>query len=150
MKIWNWFRITTTIGAVGICAVGCAKNEAAPPPPPGVAVVVAKASQRTMPVEISSVGNVESISTIAIKSLVSGQLLEVHFKEGDFVHKGQLLLTIDPSPFQAQVEQGQATLEKDQAQAQLAQANLARDTAQEQYARAEAERYATLHDKGLV
>src|SRR5690348_9766911 len=91
--------------AILMFAASCTKNEAAPPAPSrGVPVVVAKVLQRAMPVEVTSVGNVEPISTISIRPQVSGQLLEIHFKEGDFVRKGQLLLSIDPRPYQAQVD----------------------------------------------
>jgi len=131
-------------------ASGCAKNQEAAPPPPRVPVVVAKVSQQAMPVEVDSVGNVEAISTVSIRAQVSGQLLEVHFKEGDFVRKGQLLLTIDSSPFQAQVEQAKGAIVKDQTQIDQAEANLAKDSAQEEYSRAEGQRYATLWDKGLI
>jgi multidrug efflux system membrane fusion protein len=150
MNIRNSYRVIATSVTLGIFVVGCAKNEAAPPPPPGVPVVVSKVSQKLMPVEVSAVGNVEAISTVAIKSLVAGQLLDIHFKEGDFVTKGQLLVTIDPAPFEATVAQSQATLEKDRAQLQLAEANLARDTANQQYAQSQAQRYSTLNDKGLI
>src|SRR5215467_12120185 len=150
MNIRNWYRVIATSFILGLLVVGCAKNEAAPPPPPGVPVVVSKVSQKLMPVEVSAVGNVEAISTVAIKSLVAGQLLDIHFKEGDFVTKGQLLLTIDPAPFEATVAQAQATLEKDRAQLQLAEANLAKDTANQQYAQSQAQRYSTLNDKGLI
>jgi membrane fusion protein, multidrug efflux system len=129
---------------------GCTAQTAAPPPPSGVAVVVAKVSQKLMPVELTSVGNVEPISTVAIKAQVSGELLEVHFKEGDFVRKGQLLLTIDSRPFQGQVGTMQANIAKDEAQLKQAEANLARDMAQLEYAQAESKRYATLLERGLI
>jgi multidrug efflux system membrane fusion protein len=96
-----------------------------------------------MPVEITSVGNVEAISTVSVRSQVAGPLLEVHFKEGDFVHKGQLLLTIDPRPYQAQVEAAKGAIVRDQADEKQAEASLAKDSAQEAYARGEAQRYAT-------
>src|SRR5262245_60850003 len=128
----------------------CTAQTAAPPPPSGVPVVVAKVSQKLMPVEVSSVGNVEPISTVAIKAQVSGELLEVHFKEGDFVHKGQLLLTVDSRPFQGQVGTQQANIAKDEAQLKQAEANLARDLAQLEYAQAESKRYATLLERGLI
>jgi len=128
----------------------CTAQTAAPPPPSGVAVVVAKVSQKLMPVEVTSVGNVEPISTVAIKAQVSGELLEVHFKEGDFVHKGQLLFTIDSRPFQGQVGTMQANMAKDEAQLKQAEANLARDIAQLEYAQAESKRYATLLERGLI
>ena len=142
--------LAAAVAAMGMMAFGCTKNQAAAPPPPGVPVVVAKVSQQAMPVEVTAVGNVEAISTISVRSQISGQLLEVHFKEGDFVHKGQLLLTIDSRPYQAQVEQAKGAIVRDQAQLQQAEANLAKDSAQEEYARAEAQRYATLMEKGLI
>jgi membrane fusion protein, multidrug efflux system len=103
-----------------------------------------------MPVELTSVGNVEPVSTVAIKAQVSGELLEVHFKEGDFVHKGQLLFTIDSRPFQNQVRQAQTAIAREQAGLQQAEANLARDKAQAEYANAQAKRYNTLTQRGLV
>src|SRR5262247_3927667 len=128
----------------------CTAQTAAPPPSAGVPVVVAKVSQKLMPVEVTSVGNVEAISTVAIRAQVSGELLEVHFKEGDFVRKGQLLFTIDPRPFEAQVRQVQGNIARDQAGLQQAEANLARDSAQVEYARAQAQRYGTLTQRGLI
>lgn len=98
-----------------VTAGGCTKQQAAPPPRPNaVPVVVAKVTQRAMPVQLSAIGNVESYS-VSVKALVSGQLLEFHFKEGDFVQKGQLLFTIDPQPYEAALARDQATLLKDRA-----------------------------------
>jgi multidrug efflux system membrane fusion protein len=130
--------------------IGCTANPAAPPPSSAVPVVVAKVSQKLMAVEVNSVGNVEPISTVSVKAQVSGELLEVHFKEGDFVRKGQLLFTIDSRVFQGQVGTMQANIEKDEAQLKQTEANLARDTAQLEYARSEAQRYATLLQRGLI
>jgi multidrug efflux system membrane fusion protein len=106
--------------------------------------------EKAMPVEVTSVGNVEPVSTVAIKAQVSGELLEVHFKEGDFVHKGQLLFTIDSRPFQNQVRQAQTAILREQAGLQQAEANLARDKAQAEYANAQAQRYNRLTQRGLV
>ena len=103
-----------------------------------------------MPVELSSIGNVEPISTVAVKAQVSGELLEVHFKEGDFVRKGQLLFTIDSRSYQGQVGTMQANIEKDQAQLKQTEANVARDTAQFEYAQSVSKRYATLLARGLI
>ena len=103
-----------------------------------------------MPVEVTSVGNVEPISTVAIKAQISGELMEVHFKEGDFVRKDQLLFTIDSRVPRGQVATMEANIQKDEAQLKQAEANLARDTAQLEYARAESQRYATLLQRGLV
>jgi multidrug efflux system membrane fusion protein len=146
-------RLSILLAALAVAAgiaAGCTKKQAAPPPFAGVPVVVAKVTQRSMPVEITAVGNVEAISTVSIRPQVSGQLLDVHFKEGDFVHKGQLLLTLDSRPFQAQVNQANGAIVRDQAQIAQAEANLARDSAQEKYAQAEAQRNSALMEKGLI
>jgi len=139
------------LAAILISSVwGCTAHTAAPPSPSAVPVVVAKVSQKLMPVEVTSVGNVEPISTVAIKAQISGELMEVHFKEGDFVRKDQLLFTIDSRVPRGQVATMEANIQKDEAQLKQAEANLARDTAQLEYARAESQRYATLLQRGLV
>src|SRR3974377_697166 len=103
-------------------AWGCTANTAPPPRSSGVPVVVTRVSQKMMPVEVTAVGNVEPISTVAIKAQISGNFLEVNLKEGDFVRKGQFLFTIDPRPYEAAVAQIQANIGKDQAQLQQAEA----------------------------
>src|SRR6202162_2087287 len=115
---------------------GCAKQQAAPPERPPTMVTVAKVIQKMMPVEVTAVGSVEAISTISIRAQVAGELTNIHFKEGDFVKKGQLLLTIDPRPYEAALAQ--------------AKAGLARDKATGTYNRAQAQRYKTLFDQGVV
>ena len=137
---------------IGSCvATGCA-GKSAPPTrqAEGVPVVVATVSQRTVPVDIQVIGNVEAYATIAVKSQVGGELTVAHFREGDFVKKGDVLFTIDPRLLEAQVKQAQAALERDKAQLSLAEANLARDTAQEKYTRDQAARYRNLFQKGVV
>jgi multidrug efflux system membrane fusion protein len=129
---------------------GCTAQTAPPPVSTATPVVVAKVSQKLMPVEVSSVGNVEPISTVAVKAQISAELLEVHFKEGDFVHKGQLLFTLDPRIPQGQVGTAEANIQKDQAQLKQAEANVARDTAQLEYAQAESKRFASLLQRGLI
>jgi len=138
------------IAAMGVIVFGCTHERPVASTPVDIPVVVAKATQQAMPVEVTSVGNVEAISTVSVRSQVSGPLLEVHFKEGDFVHKGQLLLTIDPRPYQAEVDQANAAIVRDQADEQQAKASLAKDSAQETYARGESQRYASLLEKGLI
>jgi len=113
-------------------------------------VVVAKVSQKDVPIEVSVVGNVEAYSTINVIPQVGGQLTEVFINEGDYVRKGQKLFQIDARPLQAMLAQNQANLERDKALLNQGQANLARDTASEVYARAEAGRYAKLFDDKIV
>jgi multidrug efflux system membrane fusion protein len=94
---------------------GCAKQQAAPVArAAAVPVMVAKVSQKAMPVQLTAIGNVDAVS-VSVEAQVPGELLEVHFKEGDFVEKGQLLFTIDPRPYEATLAQVQATLKRDKA-----------------------------------
>src|SRR6202047_3212750 len=96
---------------------GCAKQQAAPQPRPAIPVVVATVKTKAMPVEVIAVGHVEAYSTVSIEAQVPGQLLDVHFKEGDFVHKGQLLITLDKRPYEAALAQAKAALARDKATA---------------------------------
>ena len=80
-------------------------------------MVVATVTQRTIPIEVRAIGNVEPYSTIGVKSLVAGQLTHVYFTEGDYVRKGQPIFEIDPRQFEEQVKQAEATLAKDAANA---------------------------------
>ncbi|HEY4349629.1 MAG TPA: efflux RND transporter periplasmic adaptor subunit, partial [Paraburkholderia sp.] len=82
--------------------------------------------KKTVPDLIEAPGSVEPIDTVAVKSLVDGQLLEAHVKDGDEVKKGELLFTIDPRPAQATLAQAQAALAKDAAARDLAKAQLDR------------------------
>ncbi|HEV8445433.1 MAG TPA: efflux RND transporter periplasmic adaptor subunit [Gemmatimonadaceae bacterium] len=78
------------------------------------------------PVTVSASGVVEPMQTVSVTAQVSGTLLDVLFKEGDFVQKGQQLFRLDPRPLQAIVDQAQATLTKDIANANAAESDDAR------------------------
>jgi multidrug efflux pump subunit AcrA (membrane-fusion protein) len=70
-----------------------------------IPVLVATAAQKSVPIQIRAVGNVESYSTVSIKSQITGVLTKAHFKEGQNVKEGQLLFTIDPRPLEAALKQ---------------------------------------------
>ncbi|WP_396215802.1 efflux RND transporter periplasmic adaptor subunit [Gemmatimonas sp.] len=97
-----------------LLALGACKDKPTPQrPTPTVSVVtVAKAP---LPYIVSANGQVEPNRTVAVQSLVSGQLTRVAISEGDEVREGQLLFQIDPRPFRAEVERAQATLARDEA-----------------------------------
>jgi len=89
-------------------------------------VDVATAEVRDMPVYVRGTGTVEPFQEVTIKSLVDGQIVAVHFDEGQMVRAGDALFTIDPRPFEHQVELATANRAKDQAQLAAAEAQLAR------------------------
>jgi multidrug efflux system membrane fusion protein len=91
-----------------------------------VPVVVATAQRGDLPVYFNGLGTVTAFNTVTVRSRVDGQLISVAFKEGQFVHEGDLLAQIDPRPFQVQLEQALGQLAKDQAQRRDAEVNLER------------------------
>jgi multidrug efflux system membrane fusion protein len=64
-------------------------------------------------VQLTAIGTVESFASVSIKSRISGQLVQVHFREGQDVSKGQLLFTIDPRPYEVALKEAQARLARD-------------------------------------
>jgi len=87
---------------------------------------VASVKRQDLPIYLSGLGSVSAYYTVSVKSRVDGQLVDVKFREGEFVNKGDLLIVIDPRPFQVQLEQAQAALFKDQASLRDARLNLER------------------------
>ena len=126
------------------------KESARPAGPPPVPVVVGAAVEKPMPTQIRAIGTVQAISTIQVKPQISGQLMTVHFREGQDVGKGDLLFTIDRRPLQAALQQAQANLAQAQAQLRQAEAAVVRDRAQLENARVEDLRYAKLAEQGYV
>jgi multidrug efflux system membrane fusion protein len=101
-------------------------------------------------VEVQVIGNVEAYSTITVKAQVGGELTAVHFREGDFVKKGEVLFEIDRRPLEANLNQVIANTARDRALLGQAQANLAKDQAQSKYTETQAKRYAELAQSGVI
>ncbi|MBE9229261.1 efflux RND transporter periplasmic adaptor subunit [Phormidium sp. LEGE 05292] len=101
-----------------------------------VPVKVATVAQKTIPLEIHAIGNVEAISVVSVKAQIGGQLNHVYFQPGQLVKKGDLLFKIDSRPLEASLTQAKATLAKDLAQVQQAEAKRSADLAQVQQANA--------------
>lgn len=124
----GWLWALVILVAVGGTVWRLRQTEVAAPPPaskkgPAVTAVVAeKARKGRIGVYLNGLGSVTPIYTVTVKSRVDGQLMRVLYNEGDLVHQDDLLMEIDPRPFQVQLEQAQAQLARDQAT--LANANI--------------------------
>jgi len=140
--------------AAALLLAGCSDSAAGKPTrnatPPAVPVTAADVVEKTVPIQLTAVGNAMAYTTVGIKSQINGQIVQVHFKEGQEVRKNDLLFTIDPRPFEAALRQAEAALRQRQAEVQQAIANLERDTAQLTNARVQERRYRDLVDKELV
>ncbi len=101
-----------------------------------VPVVAVRVRQGDIGVYVTGLGTVTPINTVTVKSRVDGQLLKVGYKEGELVHQGDLLVELDPKPFQVMLTQAEGQLAKDQA----ALAN----------ARVDAVRYEKLFQEGVI
>jgi membrane fusion protein, multidrug efflux system len=116
----------------------------------GAPVTVATAVRKDVPVNIQVVGSVEAYQTVTLKAQINGELTGVHFREGDFVKKGDLLFSIDPRQLEAQLSQAQANLTREEAQLRQAEANQTRDAAQDKLALTAAARYSRLLEQHLI
>jgi multidrug efflux system membrane fusion protein len=109
-----------SIGTFGLLLLvvfswACSNEKSGKPVLPPVPVTVGTVTQKTVPVQLRVIGNVQAYSTITLKSLVGGKLAQVHFTEGQDVRKGDILFTIDSRPFEAALKQAEANLERDTA-----------------------------------
>jgi multidrug efflux system membrane fusion protein len=107
---------------------GDPKQQAQAAAPRAVSVAVSPVVRQDVPVYLAGLGSVTAFNTANIKSRVDGQIMQVNFKEGQNVKQGDLLIVIDPRPYQVQLEQMQAQIFRDQAQLRDARLNLDRYT----------------------
>jgi multidrug efflux system membrane fusion protein len=139
--------------AAGLALAACSDNAAAGKArvqQPPVPVTVGDVVEKTIPVQLTAVGNAQAYTTVGIKSQINGQLVEVRFREGQDVRKGDLLFVIDPRPFEAAVRQAEAALAQRQAEVRQAQAAVERDRAQLENAQVQERRYRELVAKELI
>src|ERR1041385_1629936 len=121
-------------GAVGIAAaagfitrsswMGGSSNAQGPQRPRMVSVELAKAERKQVPVDVDAIGMVTPISSVALKSRLETTIVAVHFEDGAKVNEGDLLFTLDSRQIDAQIEQAEGVLAKDQAQLEGAQRDL--------------------------
>src|SRR6478735_7788424 len=125
-------------GVLGIAAVtafitrsiwmGGGATAQAPQRPRMVSVELAKAERKSVPVDVDAIGTVTPISSVALKSRLETTIVSVHFEDGAKVNQGDLLFTLDSRQIDAQIEQAEGMLAKDQAQLEGAQRDLRRFT----------------------
>jgi RND family efflux transporter MFP subunit len=125
-------------GVIGIAAVaayatrsswmGGGATAQGPQRPRMVSVELAKAERKSVPVDVDAIGTVTPISSVALKSRVETTIVSVHFQDGAKVAENDLLFTLDSRQIDAQIEQAEGTLAKDQAQLEGAQRDLRRFT----------------------
>ena len=92
-----------------------------------VPVNIGEAVKKDMPLDLRAIGNVEPVATVEVKAQVGGELLEVNFKEGQDVKKGDLLFTLQPLLYATLLAQTEANLVKDRVQAENAQREMERN-----------------------
>jgi membrane fusion protein, multidrug efflux system len=119
--LWVWLIVLCLVGVAAYFLVtrllhpATDANAAAKAGDRATPVVAVPARMGDMNIYLTGLGTVTPLNTVTIRSRVDGQILKVNYVEGQFVKQGELLIQIDPRPFQAQVAQQQGQLEKDQA-----------------------------------
>jgi membrane fusion protein, multidrug efflux system len=133
MKKRNWIFFGGGLVVVAVAAVlvtrslmGTGASAQGPQKPRVIAVEVAKAERKPVPVDVDSIGTVTPISSVALKSRLETTILALHFEDGAKVNEGDLLFTLDSRQIDAQIEQAEGMLAKDQAQLAGAERDLKR------------------------
>src|SRR5258705_4075486 len=141
------YRLGILLFVVGLSAIfltGCVnkaqQNFERPPSP----VQVTAAISQDVPTYLDAIGKTVAREVVSIQPQVSGRIIKIHFTDGANVKKGELLFTIDPRPFEANLKQAQANLAKDVAAKKQAEANLAREVVLEDWGCAQGNRYRVL------
>src|SRR5436190_21705029 len=135
MKKRNWILLAGALGIVAAAAfitrsswMGTNASAQGPQRPRTIAVELAKAERKPVPVDVDAIGMVTPISSVALKSRLETTIIAVHFEDGAKVNEGDLLFTLDARQIDAQIEQAEGALAKDQAQLEGAQRDLRRYT----------------------
>ena len=105
---------------LAVFSSSCSNEKSKKPVSASIPVIVTTATQKTVPVQLRAIGNAQAYSTVTIKSKVGGELVGVHFTEGQDVKKGDFLFTIDPRPYETALKQAEANLQRDLAKAKSA------------------------------
>lgn len=133
---WLWLLLLVIIvAAVAYYVFGRGEDAQAPDDNAGqgggrgamtTAISAVAASRGDLPIELTALGTVRPLQSVAVRPRVEGELLSVNFEEGETVQKGQQLAQVDPRDYQAQLDQAKGQLAQDQAQLASAREDLAR------------------------
>jgi membrane fusion protein, multidrug efflux system len=115
-------------GVIGIIVMHYSAQPTGESRPAPVPVVAAQVDSQPVPVFLRGVGTVIAFNNVVVRSQITGPIINISFRQGQTVHKDDLLAEIDPAPYKAQLDQAIANRDRDQAQLQNAQANLNRYT----------------------
>ena len=133
MKKRNWIILAGGLGIIALAAfatraswMGGGASAQGPQRARVFSVELAKAERKPVPIDVDSIGTVTPISSVALKSRVETTIVSVHFEDGAKVREGDLLFTLDARQIDAQIEQAEGMLAKDQAQLEGAQRDLRR------------------------
>jgi membrane fusion protein, multidrug efflux system len=127
----GWVLLVAAIGAAGYFgwqryggdqATRADGQKTAAPARPAVPVRIARVETADFPVYLTGLGTVQGFNTVQVRTRVDGQIMKIEFQEGQLVHKGDVLVEIDPRPYQAAFDQ--ATAKKQQDEANIANAKL--------------------------
>src|SRR5271156_5827181 len=133
-RLWLWLSVLLLLGGglyflwpkiTGMKSGGAASKGASKGPAP-IPVVATTAYKGDIGVYYSGLGAVTPLATVTVRTRVDGQLMSVRYKEGDTVHKGDLLVEIDDGPYKAALTQAQGALLRDQALLANAKIDLSR------------------------
>jgi len=131
-KLLRWGTVGTLTAALTVAAYLTvpggwpqrAKSSSSVPPP--IRVTVAAAARRDVPIYLTGLGTVQAFNTVAVHTQIDGKLQSIAFVEGQEMHKGDLLVQIDPRFYQAALDQAKGKQAQDEAQLVSAQKDLAR------------------------
>jgi multidrug efflux system membrane fusion protein len=97
-----------------------------PQPLPPVPVIAASVQKQNFPIALTGIGYATALNSATVRSMVTEQILSIDFKDGQFVKKGELLAQLDPTSYQAQLDQAVANLARDEAHLENGRINLGR------------------------
>jgi multidrug efflux system membrane fusion protein len=128
---WSWLLAVVLVGIGGAWFLfrraALAQSPAlAPRSPPPLGIATATASRGDIGVHLDALGTVTPIATVTLKTRVDGQLMSVNYREGQMVHQGDVLVQIDPRPYQVQLTQAEGQYQRDAALLKDARIELSR------------------------